>query len=518
MPSTCVVNSLGDAGVGIALDRGDLRFCLSQADAHRDEDLIVFSVTGTIKLTKALPDISADLIIAGPGADQLTVNAQQKGRVLTIDAGVTAQVYSVTLTGGSAAYAGGVLNRGTLTAAYVVVAGNQSMDQFAGAGGISNWSNATLTVFASAVTANTGLSGGGIANINGGNATVLASTVSGNLADAWGGGIYNATDGTLTLDGTTVAGNHAEVGGGIRSEGFLTVNNSTISGNDVSGNFTPGGGIEAVGTGRTTISNSTISGNRASGSAGGIYVDQSSVTIEFCTIAGNVSYGSGGGIFAIYAYPTLRDTIVAGNAAAEKGPDMKGGLKSSAYNLFGNIADIWGYSDTDLYNVDPLLGPLQDNGGPTFTNALLPGSPAIDSGDNTDAPEWDQRGPGYPRIVNGTIDRGAFEVQNAVAPASDLRTLGTADLSGAPTGRNTLAQANGLGSPPAPDVQALRGRHNLALTPVPPVSPLQGFPALLVRGPRALPWAGLFGPFGAADPFTDLAAPANTRTSIPNLR
>ena len=66
--------------------------------------------------------------------------------------------------------------------------------------------------------------------------------------------------------------------------------------------------------------------------------------------------------------------------------------------------------------IDPKLGPLQDNGGPTMTMALLPGSPAIDAGDNTDAPQWDQRGPGFPRIVNGIIDIGAFEVQ-AVAPS-----------------------------------------------------------------------------------------------------
>ena len=77
-----------------------------------------------------------------------------------------------------------------------------------------------------------------------------------------------------------------------------------------------------------------------------------------------------------------------------------------------------------------MLGPLADNGGPTQTHALLPGSPAIDAGDNTDAPEWDQRGIGFPRIVNGTIDIGAFEVQatGAPLPANPLAVLITADL------------------------------------------------------------------------------------------
>src|SRR5262249_16452953 len=123
--STCVVNSLGDVGIGRFGGVGDLRYCLNKANANPSEDLIIFSVAGTIKLRKALPDITDDLIIAGPGADQLTVNAQQKGRVLTIVAGVAAQVYSVTLTGGSAEFAGGVLNSGVLTLGNVVVTGNE---------------------------------------------------------------------------------------------------------------------------------------------------------------------------------------------------------------------------------------------------------------------------------------------------------------------------------------------------------------------------------------------------------
>jgi hypothetical protein len=64
---------------------------------------------------------------------------------------------------------------------------------------------------------------------------------------------------------------------------------------------------------------------------------------------------------------------------------------------------------------------VQDNGGPTRTHALLPGSPAIDAGDPNpvDPPEWDQRGPGFPRIVNGIIDIGVFDVQASGAPDSD---------------------------------------------------------------------------------------------------
>jgi WD40 repeat protein len=83
-----------------------------------------------------------------------------------------------------------------------------------------------------------------------------------------------------------------------------------------------------------------------------------------------------------------------------------------------------------LLDVNPIIAPLVYNGGPTQTMALLPGSPAIDSGTNQNAPEWDQRGPGYPRIVNGTIDRGAFEVQATGAPIpwNGFAVLITADV------------------------------------------------------------------------------------------
>jgi hypothetical protein len=72
----------------------------------------------------------------------------------------------------------------------------------------------------------------------------------------------------------------------------------------------------------------------------------------------------------------------------------------------------------DQINTDPLLGPLQDNGGPTFTHALLPGSSAIDEGDPnfTPPPFYDQRGPGFDRVRSGRIDVGSFEVQAGTTP------------------------------------------------------------------------------------------------------
>src|SRR5205823_3549799 len=90
-----------------------------------------------------------------------------------------------------------------------------------------------------------------------------------------------------------------------------------------------------------------------------------------------------------------------------------------------------GFDRTDVRNVGPLLDALKDNGGPTKTMALLPGSPAIDAGDNKDTPEFDQRGPGFPRIVNDIIDIGAFEVQ-APSVSKLLLSVASPVIAGAP--------------------------------------------------------------------------------------
>jgi hypothetical protein len=101
--------------------------------------------------------------------------------------------------------------------------------------------------------------------------------------------------------------------------------------------------------------------------------------------------------------------------------DVAGSISSQGHNLIGVGVGGSGYARTDLVGtfaspVDARLGPLQDNGGLTWTMALLPGSPAIDAGGLTDS-EWDQRGPGYARLVNGATDIGAYEVQESITPA-----------------------------------------------------------------------------------------------------
>jgi hypothetical protein len=238
-------------------------------------------------------------------------------------------------------------------------------------------------------------------------AGVTASISGLTIADGFGyigGGIYNT--GTLTLSNTTLSGNYANYfwgydgfGGGIYNAGTLTVSNSTLSGNEAgvhtSNSGGVGGGIYNAGT--LTLSNSTLSDNYASGGCGGIYNEDGGTA-------------------------TVGNTIVAGNSSPAV-PDVSGAFSSLGYNLIGVGDGATGFTGagdqvgTIGSPIDPLLGPLADNGGPTWTHALLPGSPAIDAGDPAATGDFDQRG--LARIVDGngdgtaTIDIGAYEVQPA---------------------------------------------------------------------------------------------------------
>jgi hypothetical protein len=330
-------------------------------------------------------------------------------------------------------------------------------------------------------------SGGGIYNERSGNLTVFESTLSGNTASGtveapfsgfgFGGGIYNA--GTLSLTNSTLSGNSAEggvgfrstsnspagaSGGGIFNAGTLTVLNSTFGGNYVQGFGYSGNGGSSNGyanggaianTGTLLVLESTFSGNSvqavggstASGSfggdaAGGGFYNAGVLTILESTLSGNsasfLTMGTavGGGIAnetAMAGTTSIQNSIIAGNTAPASS-DVNGSLKSLGYNLIGVGDGGSGYAVTDLVGtstspLDPKLGPLQDNGGPTPTLALLPGSPAIDAGAPSDS-EWDQRGPGYQRLVNGATDIGAYEVQQPPSPDRVLRAAGFLDAAG----------------------------------------------------------------------------------------
>jgi hypothetical protein len=327
----------------------------------------------------------------------------------------TLTLTSSTLSGNSAPGGGGIDNAGMLTVTSSALSGNSVTGL---GGGIANESRTPLTVTNSTLSGNSATAGGGIANEfdASGTVTLIGSTVNGNS----GGGIFNEGGGPLSLTGCTVSGNS---GSGIDNDvGTMTLTGSTVSGN--SANF--GGGISNYAT--LTVTSSTVSGNSAISSdysyGGGIY-NVRMMTLTSSTVSGN-SAGLGGGIFSLEPVTTT-NTILAGNTAPTS-PDVSGPLDSQGHNLIGDGSGGSGYDPSDLVGtssspIDPKLGPLQDNGGPTQTMALLPGSPAIDAGDNAASPgPYDQRGPGFARIVNGTIDIGAFEVQAALTVHCSVTT------------------------------------------------------------------------------------------------
>jgi hypothetical protein len=161
-----------------------------------------------------------------------------------------------------------------------------------------------------------------------------------------------------------------------------------------------------------TIIDSTVSGNVApSGSGGGLFLSDSTTVIRNSTIAFNAAT-VGGGICS-GTKPVIQSTIVAKNVS-DAGPDIFGQV-TATFSLIGNTSQVAldAGSANNLLNRDPLLGPLADNGGPTWTHALLPGSPAINAGSNPANLTTDQRGAGFPRVFGSAADIGAFEVQQA---------------------------------------------------------------------------------------------------------
>jgi hypothetical protein len=241
--------------------------------------------------------------------------------------------------------------------------------------------------------------------IDGGAAGV---TVDGNQASR----IFRVDKGVqASLEDLTLKHGSAGFGGGIDNFGTLTVSNCTLSGNSATDH--DGGGIYNDGT--LTVSNSTLSGNSAT-YGGGIFEDSAGKTDLATTL-------------------TLNNTIVAHVANSTGGDIDNNGTITGSHNLVDDGSD--GLPDT--IQADPKLDPkgLQNNGGPTQTLALQAGSPALTKGDSSLLPNdpstgkpyaTDQRGPGFPRVVNGQMDIGAYQVQPlSISPDSlQAGTYGTA--------------------------------------------------------------------------------------------
>ncbi len=378
-----------------------LREAITYANARPGTDIITFAssmagtgvvafdstgisdktnVTGTILLGgMQLPTITDDMTISGPGASMLAIDGDATSRIFEVGGGTTVTISGLTITNGfvpSGNHGAGILNGGTLTVRNAVITQNNTASSLATGGGIRN--NSTLTVENTTISQNTAINGGGIFNTSGSSATVVNSTISGNTANGGtGGGIYSGN--TLLVQNTTISQNTAFQGGGITSFGATT-----------------------------TVQNATISENTAtSGLGGGILNDG---FIGDVTVSGTIlTHGANGANLA-------DDTSI-------------GTITSQGYNLSDDDGGGFLTATGDQINTDPLLGPLQDNGGPTFTQIpTSPLSPAVDAipadgGSKTSALgcgtsfSLDQRGQPRPADGNGdstaACDIGAVEGQSA---------------------------------------------------------------------------------------------------------
>ncbi|MHC4676186.1 MAG: choice-of-anchor Q domain-containing protein [Planctomycetota bacterium] len=419
--ATFTVNSTTDAvdaipGDGVCDDGAgncSLRAAIEETNALAGADTINFtglSGTNTIFIGSQLPTITEDLTITGPGSAILTVDAASGAyRVFEIGTWAnnqTVNISGLTITGGNvSAEGGGIYLFGgyTLNISSCIVTGNTSSGR---GGGIAAPSlNSTLNITNCTISTNTTTGSSGAGNgggiYNAGTVTITNSSITGNtIGESNGGGIYN--DGTLTISDTTISGNQVTTnyGGGIYNYGDLTITGSTISGNSDGLGV---GGILQQGT--ATIYNTTISGNTGIGirNIGG---PGSNSTFLYSTIAYNTGTG-----YVHSGTATFTNTIVANNGTDCTGT-TGGTFHDAGWNL--DTDNTCSFADfTDLPGTDPLLGPLQDNGGPTLTHALLSGSPAIDAGDNVACPSTDQRGVTRPQDgdLNGSAicDIGAYE-------------------------------------------------------------------------------------------------------------
>ncbi len=390
----------GDGTVGSGGANQFLRAAIQEANAQPGPNTIVLPA-GTFNLdqigdddTAALGDldITDDLTIIGAGVGETVIDASGgasaiNDRVFHILGGATVHIVGVTIQGGNGAgHGGGVfIEDGDLTLSDSRVTGN-----------------ANTGVPAPEYSAFDG--GGGIAVESGSTLTVNRSTIDNNNSFSTGAGIHNS--GTLSVHASTISGNVSAQGGGggVYSFGYATITLSTISGNTAEGTGQPGGGIRNAGGTFELVSSTVINNNAFFG--GGLSNRMSPTAF------------------------TVANSIVAGNTdgfPAEPG-DLHNEFTSGGHNLIGIAENTQGFTNGvngdqvgDGIPINPELGPLADNGGPTQTHALLDGSPAIDAGLNHTGFAFDQRGLArvvdledatYPNAATGDgSDIGAYEAQ-----------------------------------------------------------------------------------------------------------
>lgn len=493
--ATFEVSNLDDAGAG------SLRQALLDANAAAGADIVTFQagLTGTITLTTGELAITGSVDLQGPGAAALTVSGNNASRVFYVDNEselLDVTISGLTVTGGNASIGAGILDWGeNLTLDNVVITGNTATGQGGGLEVIAGFGNPapfSVTIRDSVLSGNTAESGGGAAfylDSADRRATVLIqdSVISDNgvaaAEAANGGGIFIPwLHGDVTIERSTVSGNDAEgVGGGIAGGSLSAGSSLTIRDTTISGNTAESGGGLAVEFlyGLFQLENSTISGNEAVGdpaSAGGgvflgsLYAEAVAV-FRHATIAGNAA-NQGGGLFVEVGFPSLDHSIVADNSAGT-GDDLA--HRSDAGFNVGNTlvenpeAATVNDGGGNIFNQDPQLGPLQNNGGTTQTHLPAGTSPAVNAGEAATL-ATDQRGVARP--VGAAVDLGAVEVnpgtiQLAAAAFNVDENAGTVTITATRTGGTdgtvsvSFATSDGTALSPA-DYAAAAGALNWA--------------------------------------------------------
>ena len=335
-------------------------------------DTITFDVVGTITVTSQL-EVTAGGPLEIDGGGVITTSGGGTTRVWFVDTDSELTLQHLAITDGFRDSGSGLFNHG----------GNMTINDC--------FLSENSTYY----------DGGAIYNEYG-NIYITNSILSGNstIYDNSGGyscngaAIYNG-NGTITITNSTLSGNSSYNNGGaifngnLYGSGIMTIANSILSGNNTG--FTGSGGAIRNLRGVLTVTNSTLSGNSSNYEYGGAIDNDDTMKVTNSTLYGNSAY-NGGAIYNYYPSDvaiTVTNSIVANNT---RGGDCSGTIIDGGHNLSSDDTCGFDPANGSMPITDPRLGLLQDNGGPTWTHALLWNSPAIDAGDNTQCSPADQRG------------------------------------------------------------------------------------------------------------------------------